>query len=351
MDENLTRKHKLIDEITSKTWFANPAGRQGYEVILLEKVGDGGTRFYTSLKPGGKLGFAERLMGSFIAYAVDIRHARSFPVSGQFNTSDRGRKVTLSVDVHYHVTDARIVAMETVDPLGELYTKVIAALNRELHRYAESKITSSLIEEIIEGIGLIPHLGLVIEGADVQSFIDDTRATQHIVTKEDALHNTEIQDIMQRASINSKTLEFDAELERKSKLHSSINLGDMNVFMHEHPELIPQIMAALSEKELKLLDAQVNVVQASIAEYIEQQKSINGEINPREIAQILRDSVGSKKTLTFGESTNPPLIEWGEVIDAETSPATEKPTRAKPAKKEKSEKPKAKDDPHINFGE
>ena len=49
MSDNFTQEHGLIEEITSKGWFANPAGRQGYEVIVLENKGDGGTRLYLSL--------------------------------------------------------------------------------------------------------------------------------------------------------------------------------------------------------------------------------------------------------------------------------------------------------------
>ena len=133
MSDNFTREHKLVEEIVSQGWFTSPAGRQGYEVIVLERVGDGGTRFYHNLKPGETLRFSERVFGKFIALAVDVRYARSFPIEGQFAARERGRFVTLKANVRYRVTDARVVAMETLDPLGALRDKVIAVLNRRAH--------------------------------------------------------------------------------------------------------------------------------------------------------------------------------------------------------------------------
>src|SRR6266540_5901563 len=162
MTENLTRQHGLVQEITNKGWFANPAGKQGYEVILLERVGDGGTRFYHSLKPGETLRVAERLLASYIALQVDMRHARAFPVSGLFNTVDRGKKVTLELNVRYHVTNAQIIAIDTVDPLGELQSKILATLNRELLVYAERDVNPLVIESIVQNVGQFSHLGLTV---------------------------------------------------------------------------------------------------------------------------------------------------------------------------------------------
>jgi heme/copper-type cytochrome/quinol oxidase subunit 4 len=171
MDENLTRKLELVREIPSKyRESANPAGRQGYEVIILEKVGDSGTRYYCSLKPGETLRLSERVFGKFIVLEVDLRHARSFRIGGQFAVRERGCPVTLQANVRYRVTDARIVALETVDPLGELRDKVISTINRELAQYQESDINPGLIERIIRTIGMVSHLGLMVEDAEVIEF-------------------------------------------------------------------------------------------------------------------------------------------------------------------------------------
>ena len=343
MNKNLTQEYKLVEEITNKSWFANPAGRQGYEVVLLQIIGDGGTRYYTSLGPGQTLSFTERLVGNFSAMAVDIRRARSFDVSGAFDTNDRGRKITFNARVQFHVTDARIVAMETVDPLGELHAKVVSALNRNLQRYSEQNINTIMIENIIKEVGSVPMLGLEIDGADVQDFTKDERLTQRIVTKEDTLHELEMQDVLNRAKIQAENLEHNADLERRNKLHTSIDLSNMNVFLHENPKLIPQVLAVLSEKEIKLLDAHLNVVQASVAEYIDQQKAIDGEIKPLEIAQIMRDAVDTKMTLSFGDVQDTPLIEWGEPDTDES----EQPTKTNPREK----KSKKKNNNQVNFRE
>ena len=105
MSENLTQKYGLVQQITSEHWFSNPAGKQGYEVILLEKVGDGGTRYYYSLRPGETLRLAERILSNYIPMQVDIRRARALEISRDFNTRERGRKISVNLKVRYHVTD------------------------------------------------------------------------------------------------------------------------------------------------------------------------------------------------------------------------------------------------------
>lgn len=206
MTENLTQQHGLVREITNRGWFANPAGKQGYEVILLKRVGNGGTRFYHSLKPGQTLRIVERLLSSYIALEVDMRHARAFTVSGSFNTRHSGRNVTLELNVRYHVSDARIVAMETVDPLGELRDKVISALNRELITYSERDINLALIDKIVMNIGQVPHLGLVIEDLDVVKFEKDSseeeREQKYITELQDAEHSIHLARLIGSSNIS-----------------------------------------------------------------------------------------------------------------------------------------------------
>lgn len=343
MDENLTRKHGLIQEITSKGWFANPAGKQGYEVILLERIGDGGSRYYCSLKPGETLRLAERLLSTYTALQVDMRHARAFPVSGAFNTRDRGKKVSLELNVRYHVEDARIVSMETVDPLGELYSKVVATLNRDIQDYHENDITPSVVERIVQRIGQVPHLGLMVEDVEVISFTSDSRITNHTVEEEDVKHSITIDSVKRQAAIQARMDEERAELDIKSNRHNTINLSNLNVLLQEYPDLIPQVLATFSQREQKLLDAKIGVVQGSIKAYIEQQANIDGEIDPREIGNMLRDALGSSQPQLQGPS-DIPQITWGDdVIPDETKPSSEKTIEEKQAKPSKK-------DPHIKFG-
>jgi hypothetical protein len=340
MKKNFTQEHGLVEEISSKGWLANPAGRQGYEVIILEQVGDGGTRFYASLKAGETLRLSERLLSKFIVRAVDVRYARGFPVEGDFGARERGRKVTLRTNVRYRVTDARVVAMETVDPLSELRDKVISTLNRELARYPESEITPGLVERIISSVGPVLHLGLTVEGAEVIEFTPDSRLTQHVVEEEDLGHEI---------SVESRKRE--AELRWKQEKHSTVDLSDINALMHEYPELIPQIFNTFATRDQQLLQAQMSVVGPAIEAYIQQQRDIDAEIDPEEIANIMRRSMAPSQA----QFTSPvdKRIAWGsDVVDA--LPVGKSPDQSKiefeDEGAEKGGKKPPLDDDRIKFG-
>lgn len=320
MVANFTREHGLVEEITSKGWFANPAGRQGYEVIILERVGDGGSRFYCSLKPGETLRFSERMFGNFSALAVDTRHARSFSIDREFATRDRGRKVTVQGNVRYRVTDARIVAMETVDPLAELRDKVIAALNRELAKYAESQISPSLVEQIIRNIGPVPHLGLTIEDSEILEFTPDSRLTQQAVTEENLRHDVHINRIKSEAEIEAETQLREAKIRWRQDQHSAIDLTNVNTLMHEYPDLIPQIFGTFAAREQRLIEAQISVIGPAVQAYIQQQQSIDAPIDPEEIARMVRRGIASSSTNVQG-SAQPTQIVWGnQAVDALPAP-------------------------------
>lgn len=338
MEENLTRQHKLVEEITSSGWFADPAGKEGYEILVLEKVGNGGTRYFASLKAGEKLRWTERLFSQYLVYQVDLRRARAFSVSGQFSTRERGRGVTLTVNVRYHVANARTVATQTVDPLGELRDKVVSILNRDLKRYSENEVSPDVVEGIIENIGNLPHLGLAVESAEVQNLSGDSRVTQHVVEEEDTRHNISIGEIRHQAESNARDLDHESDIKRRQQLHDSIDLRNMNVFMHEHPELVQTIMQTLTARDMKLLDANIDVAKASVDRYIAQQIDMNQVIDPVEVGRIMRESVGSSSLQIGTTNTNPPLIEWGEAVD-------EKPQEKQPDEK-KGDNPNSK----IEFG-
>lgn len=280
MSDNFTHEHKLVEDISTQGWLANPAGRQGYEVVILEQIGDGGSRYYCSLKPGETLRLSERVLGKFTARAVDVRHARAFEVGGQFGARERGRKVTLRAKVRYRVTDARVVAMETLDPLGELRDKVISTLNRDLSSHPEANINPGLIERIIRNVGEVAYLGLMVEDAEVIEFTPDSRLTGQTVSREDLEHEVSINTIRERA-----------ELESLSRQHSTIDLSNINVLMHKYPDLIPQIFGTFAERDRRLLEAQMNVVGPAIQAYIEQQKEDGNIIDPEEIARIMRQAI------------------------------------------------------------
>lgn len=310
MSDNFTYEHKLIEDISSQGWFANPAGRQGYEVILLEQVGDGGTRFYCNLKPGETLRFSERVLGKYTARSVDVRHARSFPIAGKFSAQERGRKVELRANVRYRVTDAKVVAMETVDPLGELRDRVIATLNRELLRYGESEITPTLVERIIRQVGPVPHLGLTVEDAEALEFSADARYTGRLTEEEDLTHELRLNGIRQEADLASQSRQNESRIRWQQEKHVAINLTNVNALMHEHPDLIPVIMNTFAERERRLLDARTSVVGPAINAYIEQQRGIEGEIDPAKIIEIMRDVLSTSDS-HFQSPITDKLIAWG----------------------------------------
>lgn len=315
MSTNFTREHKLVEEISSKGLFANPAGRQGYHVVVLEQIGDGGNRFFASLKPGETLRLGERLLSKFTAMAVDVRYARAFPIEGQFAARERGRKVTLRVNVRYRVTDARVVAMETLDPLGELRDKVIATLNREMVRYSEVEVTPGLIERIISSVGPVPHLGLTVEGAEVLEFTPDSRVVQHVVEEEDLRHELAIGGIKEQAAIASESRKQEAQIRWKKDKHSAINLSDINALMHEYPDLIPKVFSTFAAKEQRLLEAQIGVVAPAVQAYMAQQIENEADVDPEEVARIMRQAIAPSQ----GQLTGPVdrQIVWGDnVIDA-----------------------------------
>jgi len=319
MTENFTREHKLVEDISSKGWFANPAGRQGYEVIILEQVGDGGTLFYHSLKPGETLRLSERLFGRFTALAVDVRHARAFPIEGQFAARERGRKVTLRANVRYRVTDARMVAMETLDPLGELRDKVIATLHRELANYPEADITPGLIERVIRSVGPVPHLGLTVEDAEVIEFTPDPRLTEHVVEEEDLRHELSISGVKSQAELEAESRKREADIHLRQEEHAAIDLSDINVLLHEmraDPALVHRIFDTFAQRDQLLLGEQIDLAKLKIKEYISRQKGVDGEIDMAEIDRIWRETMATSRPQLQSPVERGQIV-WGdEVKDA-----------------------------------
>lgn len=322
MISNFTRQQKLVEDISSEGWFANPAGRQGYEVILLEKVGSGGTRFYYSLKPGETLRISERLFGRYVALAVDTRQGLSFPVEGEFPTSERGHKVRVRANVRYHVIDARLVAMETPDPLGVLRDKVLASLFREIERQIEANVTRGLIEKAILGVESIPVLGLAIDGAEILEYTPDSRMTERFQKEAELHYDNRLAGIKQEAEIERARRQHEVDLVRQSDLHEAqirqkqrqhqaFNLTDINVFLHEHPELAEKIFDTFTGRQNAILQARLQAVQPAIQAYIDQQRQIKGHIDPNVVIDMINSATVPTETSQHGLLTSH-QITWGD---------------------------------------
>jgi len=241
MSENFTQQHKLVEEISNKGWPANIAGRDGYEIVLLKKVGDGGTHFHRILKPGETLKWHERIFGNFMALTVDMRYGRSFLVERTCITRERGCEVVVKANVCYRVINTRTVAVGTDDPLGKLRDKVIATLNRELATYLEIEIGPTLVEQIIRSIGWVPELGLKIEDAEVIEFMPNTR-----LVKEEKLH-----------------------------------------LLEEHGQLARDVFGAFANRDQVLLKARLEEIKPAIKDYIDRQREIEDPIDPEMILHWL----------------------------------------------------------------
>lgn len=342
MADNFTQAQGLVSPITSQGWFANPAGIEGHEVIVLEKRGDGGSRFYCSLKPGQTLSFGERVFNKFQVFSVDMRYARSFSIEGQFATRERGRKVGLKLNVRYRVTDAKVVAMDAADPLGALRDKVVATLHREVARYPEEQIDPSLIEKIVRGVGPVPDLGLIVEDAEILEFNADKRVDNTILEIENAEHTIKLDEIKRRAELKAKQEINEADIRVRQDRHTGLNLGDINVLMQEYPNLIPQVLETLASRDQRAFEAQTAMITPVIAAYIAQQRDKDEDIDPEEVANIIRRSLATNSRPQL-PGTEPKQIVWGDENNKASEP--ERP----PIKFEEEKKDQG--DKRIRFGD
>jgi len=235
---NLTRTQGLAQEIKEKSWYTNPAGKHGYEIILLERIGVGGSRYYHRLKAGETLQLSERLFSNFIALQIDMRQ-RVLHIAHSFRTKDF-RAILIEMNVIYRAIDARIIALETDDPLQEMYGRIVARLNKELEKQNEINITSELVEGIAKTTELGPWIGLSIERVNVLS------------------------------------------------VKQTIDIGNLNMLMMESPDVIPRVLKAFSQTEQKVINEKVENIEEKILLYIEQQTLLGDKVEPEEITNIFR---------------------------------------------------------------
>ncbi|MBE7467671.1 MAG: hypothetical protein HS114_00835 [Anaerolineales bacterium] len=301
---NFTQEQNLVEEIPVDGFFANPAGRQGYTVVVLEKVGKGGSRIFRSLGPGETLDWIERLGRKFIVLAVDMRN-RSFTVGGQFATTEPLRTVNVQAKVHYRVVDAQIVA-GAVDPLGDLRDKVISTLKSELLRYQEVKIGPALIKQIIYGIGKVTYLGLMIQDAEVMDIGSDANRIHRFKEEEEARHLTRIEELKSRAKIEINTREEEAKISLKKKMHAEVDLTNINTFLHEFPEMADKVFSTVAARDQYLLQQRMDAIKPAITAYVNQQLELEAPIDPHHILNLL--NAGEPKSslgIKLGSGTTP----------------------------------------------
>ncbi|RMD88393.1 MAG: hypothetical protein D6813_12155 [Calditrichaeota bacterium] len=316
MSENFTRSEGLVKEISITGWFAGPEGQQGFEVVVLKKT-KRGSRYIRTLKPGEKLDFGERFGSDHIALAVDLRAGRYFTIQRNFDVYERGRSIKVQAKVRYRVTDVANVAMNHVDPLGELRDKVIAALTCELKKHREASITPKTIEGIIRGVEYIPDLGLMIVGADIIDFKGDESVTRAITNRDDLDYEISIKQKKLQAELDAekyradvhrqiKDDDYQLKLKHIQQRLNTIDLTNPNHLMQLHSNVIPQILASFDEREKKLLETKIGLVNQAVDAYISDQKAIKGEVNYNKIREIMQgllptQSQSQLKGLTSGD--------------------------------------------------
>lgn len=347
-NSNFTQEQGLVTPITEQGWFTRPAGREGYEVVVLEKVATG-NRYYCTLRPGETLRFGEVVFGKFFVYAVDMRYGKAFPVEGEFATQERNRKVTLKANVRYRVTDSRQVAVGADDPLAEVRDKVVAALNRELARYPHDSVSEALCEDIIRKVGYFPNLGLSVEGAEIIQFSPEPRVLGYRTEEEEQEHKLRLQERAAEAEIQEAGRRERARMDLDEEKIRRFDLRDPNVFMHIRQDMVPRLLDMMDRRQALELQAQergMDIMDSAIRTYLKQQIEAGKEyVNLDEVANAVRTYL-----LPGGEeSTTGARIDFGPIAPPLPSEETHPPEkRIEFEGEEKEEKDEGK---RIEFGE
>ncbi len=344
---NFTREQGLVTPITESSWFSRPAGREGYDVVVLEKVGTG-NRYYATLCPGETLRLGEVVFGKFDVYAVDMRHGLAFPIEGQFATQERNRKITLRANVRYRVTDSRQVAVGAADPLGEVRDKVIDALNRTLAHYPHDSVHEALCADIIRSVGSFPHLGLVVEGAEILQFEPEGRLLVYRTAEEEQEHKLRLEGRAAQAEIEAAERRERSRMDLDEEKIRRFDLRDPNVFMHVRPDMVPAVLSMVSEREKVNLEARrigVNMIAKALETYLQQKRDAGEEfISLDEVTDFVRENF----LASVSERPTPELrIDFGDTQAALEGRASPPPKRIEFGGQDEGEG----SDSRIRFGE
>lgn len=352
MASNMTYQHKLVEELPLSGYLSGgkPVGREGFEVIVMERIGTG-SRYYCTLAPGDTLRISERLFGSFYAYIVDMRPARVLEVNEQLPTTNPLIKVKVSAKALYRVVNARRVAVEVDDPLSKFSDRIRSALRREVSQLPHQKLSEIGVERIILNIGTVQPLGLAVEGVDLVVVEHDSQVLRGIQQRAeldynrglgqelaDETHNQAVRRQQQQQELQRR--ELDAQLERDGlqRLHdiemqgkaiNAFNLRDLNTLLHIRPELTQAIFDRLTTQEQMLLEnrlAHDNAFRVQMLKVVDNFVRNNEDARPEEVVQLIREiatqsnNIGGR--ITWGSAALPPVpnqknIAFGKVVDGE----------------------------------
>jgi hypothetical protein len=344
---NFTRKQGLVTKITESSWFSRPAGREGYEIVVLEKVGTG-NRYYATLRPGDRLRLGEVVFGKFDVYAVDMRHGLAFPIEGKFPTQERNRKLTLEAKVRYRVTDSRQVAVGASDPLGEVRDKVLNILNCTLSGYRHESVNEGLCAQIIRRVGSFPNLGITVEKAEILQFEPERRTLDYRTEEEEQEHELRMEQRAAQAEIEQAEMRERSRMDLDEERIHRFDLRDPNVFMHVRPDMVEAVLSMVNARERANLEARkigVDLIARAMKMYLEQKREEGQEfVSPDEVANFVREHFLS----AVPDQPTPELrIDFGEVEAALDSQISSSSQRIEFDNQEKKEN----DESRIEFGE
>jgi hypothetical protein len=349
---NLTFEHKLVEELPLSGFLSGgkPVGREGYEVIVLERVGAGGSRYYCSLAPGGTLGFSEQIFGSFYAYSVDTRSARVLEINEQFPTANPLIKVKVTAKVLYRVIVARRVAIEVEDPLGKFHDRILGVLRREIGQLHYQKISEPDFERIIVNLGEIQIFGLAVEAVDLIAIEHDGQVLRGMQQRAELdyncglglemdtdAHSRSVRQQQQQQELKQRELEARLQLERLEKSQGIelqrtkidlLNMRDLNTLLHLRPELTQEMLRRLTEREQQ--DFKVRLDHDSefrlrmllvLDNYIRDNENANPDDLLRLIREASAQSSSMQPRIAFGSSPSEPRrIAFGVVTESQNVP-------------------------------
>lgn len=234
----------LVEELGEATFFRRPQGQVGYAIVVVRRTGASGSEPHLVLRAGERLeeGWLNRLVDRYQVYRVNTKAQRD-PLDIPVHPSDWDRTLVAHINLHYQVEDPSKVALEVEDPVGSLFSAVIAHVNRSVEATPHEKVTASQISSAIGKLGDVD--GIRILRADV------------VVDRDPGA----ISEIAAERS--------DLAAERRAE-----RLGIHPLFL-EQPELARDVLHAQNERVLQqLVDdgktsrSEINAVRAIMVEYV-----------------------------------------------------------------------------------
>lgn len=342
MAENLSFHQKLIEKQTT----GNPAGREGFEVIIMRQVGGTGDRYYGTLAPGEMLGIADRFLGSFYSYIVDTRPTRILEIDMEFPSADPLLKERVQASILYHVINAHKVALEVEDPLRKFRDRIVGVLRHEIGQLSYQNITEPICKQWIINVGAVQHLGLTVEGVDHIIVEHDSKvlrgrqqrherdyslglgkdiseaAHQQALRKKQ--QEQELKDIEIRAQINQQRMQEQAKIEQQQLAVRSLNMSDLNTLLHLRPELTEAIFKRLSEREQQEFVLRVSSqqeIQGRMLGVLDNYITQNSDANPEDLMRLIRTTFPQydNERIRFGPSDS--RITFGPIVEGVALPA------------------------------